>query len=73
VDGGGRAGADDGYPYEDDNGTHVDRDPNTESPTDDEPSLGEDLERTKNSDVHRDFLEEQDSLKWPAGEGWRPL
>ncbi|KAG1890478.1 uncharacterized protein F5891DRAFT_1071994 [Suillus fuscotomentosus] len=58
---------------EDDDGAHVDRDPNTESPTDDEPSSGEDLARMKNSGVHRDFLKEKDNLKWPAGEGWRPL
>ncbi|KAG1808155.1 hypothetical protein EV424DRAFT_1646874 [Suillus variegatus] len=58
---------------EDDDGAHVDRDPNTESPTDDEPSSGEDLERMKNSGVHRDFLKEKDNLKWPVGEGWRPL
>lgn len=58
---------------EDDDGAHVDRDPNTESPTDDEPSSWEDLERMKNSSVHRDFLKEKDNLKWPAGEGWRPL
>ncbi|KAG2089349.1 uncharacterized protein F5147DRAFT_587243 [Suillus discolor] len=58
---------------EDDDGAHVDRDPNTESPTDDEPSSGEDLERMKNFGVHRDFLKEKDNLKWPAGEGWRPL
>ncbi|KAG2039318.1 hypothetical protein BDR03DRAFT_998938 [Suillus americanus] len=58
---------------EDDDGAHVDRDPHTESPTDDEPSSGEDLERMKKSGVHCDFLKETDNLKWPAGEGWRPL
>ncbi|KAG1772920.1 hypothetical protein EV702DRAFT_976478 [Suillus placidus] len=58
---------------EDDDGAHVDHDPYTESPTDDEPSSAEDLERMKNSGVHRDFLKETDNLKWPAGEGWRPL
>ncbi|KAG1806980.1 uncharacterized protein BJ212DRAFT_1580489 [Suillus subaureus] len=59
--------------FEDDDGAHVDRDPYTESPTDNEPSSGEDLERMKNSGVHRDFLKETDNLKWPAGEGWKPL
>ncbi|KAG1727533.1 hypothetical protein EDB19DRAFT_1914203 [Suillus lakei] len=58
---------------EDDDGAHVDRDPYTESPTEDEPSSGEDLEQMKNSRVHRDFLKEADNLKLPAGEGWRPL
>lgn len=58
---------------EDDDGAHVDHDPYTESPTDDEPSSAEDLERMKNSGVHRDFMKEKDNLKWPAGEGWRPL
>jgi hypothetical protein len=58
---------------DDDDGAHVDRDPYTESPTDDEPSSAEDLERMKNSGVHRGFLKETDNLKWPAGEGWRPL
>lgn len=57
----------------DDDGAHVDRDPYTESPTDDEPSSGDDLGRTKNSAVHRGVLKETDNLKWPAGEGWRPL
>ncbi|KAG2152529.1 uncharacterized protein EDB93DRAFT_1249049 [Suillus bovinus] len=59
--------------HEDDDGAHVDNDPTTESPTDDEPSSGEDLEQMKNSGVHRDFLKEKDNLKWPVGEGWRPL
>lgn len=58
---------------DEDDGAHVDRDPYTESPTDDEPSSGEDLERMKNSGAHRDFLGQTDNLKWPAGEGWRPL
>lgn len=58
---------------DEDDGAHVDRDPYTESPTDDEPSSGEDVERMKNSGAHRDFLKETDNLKWPAGEGWRPL
>jgi hypothetical protein len=58
---------------DEDDGAHVDRDPYTESPTDDEPSSGEDLERMKNSGAHRGFLKETDNLKWPAGEGWKPL
>ncbi|KAG1843304.1 hypothetical protein DFJ58DRAFT_747945 [Suillus subalutaceus] len=58
---------------DDDDGAHVDRDPYTDSPNDDEPSSGEDLERMKNSGIHRDFLKETDNLKWPTGEGWKPL
>ncbi|KAG1726029.1 uncharacterized protein EDB91DRAFT_1061853 [Suillus paluster] len=58
---------------EDDDGAHVDRDPYTEPSTDDEPSSGENLERMKNSRVRRDFPKEADNLKWPAGDGWRPL
>ncbi|KAG0697437.1 hypothetical protein DFH29DRAFT_856980 [Suillus ampliporus] len=58
---------------EDDDGAHVDRDPYPEPPIDDEPSSGEDLERMKNYRVRRDFPNEADNLKRPAGEGWRPL
>ena len=58
---------------------NVDRDRDSEPTTDDEPSSGEG-QGTRRRTVtatsatpHRDFLTESDNLKWPMGEGWRPL
>jgi hypothetical protein len=61
-----------------DDGAHVDVDRDTDlyldpPSADDKPSSEEDRERMEDSGVCRDFLKEADNLKWPAGEGWRPL
>ncbi|KAG6370875.1 hypothetical protein JVT61DRAFT_10897 [Boletus reticuloceps] len=55
--------------------TDVDRDPDSEPTTDDEPSSGEDqvARRTRGAAPYRDSLTESDNLKWPMGEGWKPL
>jgi len=58
--------------WEEDDGAHVDRNPYSEPSTDDESSSGENRERMKNSGVRHD-LKDADNLKWPAGDGWRPL
>ncbi|KAF9226021.1 hypothetical protein BS17DRAFT_806980 [Gyrodon lividus] len=53
---------------------NIDCDPYSEPTTDDEPSSGDDYDqRQKSGGSHRDFLTEVDNLKWPAGEGWKPL
>ncbi|OJA13353.1 hypothetical protein AZE42_04515 [Rhizopogon vesiculosus] len=52
-----------------DDGAHVD--PYSEPPSTDDSE--EDRERIQNLGVRRDSLKEADNLKWPAGEGWRPL
>ncbi|KIJ11819.1 hypothetical protein PAXINDRAFT_118627 [Paxillus involutus ATCC 200175] len=49
-------------------------DPYSEPTTDDEPNSGDDQGKRQTSGVsHRDSLTEVDNLKWPAGEGWKPL
>ena len=57
---------------------NVDQDPDSAPTTDDEPSPAEGQgQRTtraaKNSVPYRDILTESDNLKWPMGEGWKPL
>lgn len=58
---------------------NIDRDPDSEPTTDDEPSSGEDQGAGRTTMTatsaapHRDFLTGSDNLKWPMGEGWRPL
>ncbi|KAH0834650.1 hypothetical protein J3R83DRAFT_10160 [Lanmaoa asiatica] len=55
---------------------NVDRDPDSGPTTDDEPSSGEDrgTRRTATSAApYRDSLTKSDNLKWPMGEGWKPL
>ncbi|KIK76917.1 hypothetical protein PAXRUDRAFT_835178 [Paxillus rubicundulus Ve08.2h10] len=50
------------------------RDPYSEPTTDDERSSGDDPGKRRTSGVsHRETLTEVDNLKWPAGEGWKPL
>jgi len=57
----------------------VDRDPDAEPTTDDEPSSSEDRNarrttaKATSAASHREFLTESDNLKWPMGEGWKPL
>ncbi|KAF8555616.1 hypothetical protein OG21DRAFT_1483754 [Imleria badia] len=58
---------------------NVDRDPDSEPTTDDEPSSAEDqgarrtTKSATNAAPYRDFLTESDNLKWPMGEGWKQL
>ncbi|KAH7881884.1 hypothetical protein F5I97DRAFT_462945 [Phlebopus sp. FC_14] len=49
-------------------------DPYSESTTDDDPDSGDErVDRLKSGTSHSDVLTGADNLKWPAGEGWKPL
>ncbi|KAH7925060.1 hypothetical protein BV22DRAFT_1119794 [Leucogyrophana mollusca] len=50
----------------------VDRDPHPAPDTDDS-SGDERASNAKNGAVLPDYLKQADNLKWPAGEGWKPL
>jgi len=52
-----------------DDGTHVDQDAGPYS----EPPTEEDRDRVEHTKAHHDSWKQADNLKWPAGEGWRPL
>lgn len=58
---------------------NVDRDMDSEPTTDDEPCSGEHQSARRRTRMatstapHRDQLTESDNLKWPMGEGWKPL
>ena len=57
----------------------VNQDPDSAPTTDDEPSSGDDRDPRRTTLTatgaipHRDILAESDNLKWPMGEGWKPL
>lgn len=55
---------------------NVNQDPDSAPTTDDEPSSAEDQgsrRSTTRVTPYRDLLTESDNLKWPMGEGWKPL
>ncbi|KAG9311932.1 hypothetical protein JVU11DRAFT_8193 [Chiua virens] len=54
---------------------NVDQDPDSGPTTDDEPSSSDDraTQSATKATTRRHFLAESDNLKWPMGEGWKPL